>query len=248
MKIKLNKKLILTIELILIISGLVLSCIGAINSLSNDMPGMSEPEMPAAANAPFDEALMPAEGGVPNPGERPEAIKPGMEPPAEPGMPFNDMRKQQGGGDSFSFAIVYTVPIIVYVLMLVYVLVEYRKPHGNLLRITMLVYAFMLAIWSAAQGSNAGCVYVLPCTAVIAAYVSGRLNKIKKNVVWIAIAAVCLIGYGILQTGMLELESYGILQFSYCFGVLLQWITLALAYFSRYEEHVLAGQEEALVE
>jgi len=291
MKKRLNSKVVLAIELVLIIFGLALSGFGAFKSVFMTSPADTEPNAMESMAAPGADpkqadpgdpelakggALNPAgapmtgaadaeapmatapEGGVPMEsaaegetpmagapeGEAPMATAPeGEEPPAGGGMMPIELNMPQGVEDSISFTIVYIVPVVVFILLLVYVLVEYKKPHGNLLRETMLFYAFSLAIWSVAQGDNAGCVYVLPCTAVIVAYLSGRLNKIKKNTVWIAIAGAFLLGYGILQTAMLDTGSYGILQFSYCFGVLLQWITLALAYLSRYEEHVQAGQE-----
>ncbi len=250
MKTKKNNKAILAILLILIIAGLALACIGAIKSLSMGLPGITKPEqIEGMETIGMDTAQpMPDQAGNSNPTDaaepNPSAVE-GEEPPAENGEPINDINMSHGAGDAFSFAIVYIVPILIYILLLIYVLMEYKRPHGNLLRVTLLIYAFMLAVWAAAQGENAGCIYVLPCTTVIVAYLSGRLNKIKKNIVWFSIAAAFLIGYGILQTVMVGVETYGIMQISYCFGAFLQWITLALAYFSRYKEHKEAGLMDA---
>ncbi|GEM_PF-3622534 len=239
---KTNSKLVLTIELVLIVVGLVFSTIGLVQSMTSDLPGTQEPtgEMQDIAEMPDVE---PAEGEAPD-GENPD----GEMPPAGEN-PDGEMAPEQNGApmaaptSTLSYIIAYVVPILIYLLLAVYVLVEYRKPHGNLLRVTMLAYALMLAIWSAAQGESAGCVYILPCTSVIIAYLSGRLNKIKKNVWWAAVAALFLIGYGIMQITMAEVE-FNVLKCAHALGALLQWVTLMLAYFSRFEEHKQAGAGE----
>lgn len=139
----------------------------------------------------------------------------------------------------------YIVTIIIFVLILVYAIFGYKKPHGNMLRWTMLLYAALriIAIAGLAEAQIDSKIIVLAVSglsALCVGYMSGRLNKGEKNLYWLYIAgALELIGIIIMlpnATNFLE----GVAMFTSLFAI----IALFGAYYARYDEHKNAGAEE----
>jgi len=255
-----KSKAFLILSVALILFGLVMSVIGIGTTLQlfgNFTP--AEQEQPVTdlqpqggtAPAPADgNAPAPADGNAPAPadGNAPAPADGTAPAPADGAAPAEAPAPADGESDvgaeilsSFSFILTHVVPFIVYAALAVYVVVYYRKPHGNLLRYTMLFYALMLTIWSLSQDANdTSCAYILPVAAVLVGYLSGRLNKIKKNVWWMGVVAVLLLCYGILGFAVSDISFLG--KLSYAFSALLEWLALCFAYLSRFDKHKQAGE------
>ena len=142
-----------------------------------------------------------------------------------------------GGGNNLLAQILIAV---IFILIFIYAFTGYKKPHGNMLKWTMLLYA-VLRVIAASQIIDKSFVVALPAlSAICVAYMCGRLNKREKNLYWLYIAgALELISAVIMVTnasGFLD----GLAMFTPLFGL----IALFGAYFAKFEEHKNAGLSE----
>ena len=150
--------------------------------------------------------------------------------------------------DNYIYIYPFIVVGIYYLLVFYYGLRGYKTPHGNLVRYLMLVFAaymiFTVAVsiyrwyklpWVVLVASNLAAVFI--------AYMAGRLNKFKKNII-----------VGVAVTALLLLSSFwpykipgievNLLFFIDRMLPLFMWLTIMQIYFFRYEEHTKAGLEE----
>jgi len=138
------------------------------------------------------------------------------------------------------------VSIIIYALILYYLFVDYKKPHGNLFRIVMAIYPYMFLCLCLviATEPGIGTVDVVFATlygiaAVAAGYSSGRLNKVKSSSFIMMFVAIFLMVDGVYA---LRLFENPIEQFA-SININLQWLLLLLTYNVRFREHTEAGKE-----
>ena len=140
--------------------------------------------------------------------------------------------------------------ILMLSVVLVYAVYGYKKPHGNLLKITFLLYGLYLVTCILIPNpqdeviesreylntiANAG----TGIATVLAAYIGGRLDKIEKNKPLMIVAGVVLLASVIVVQFVLS----GFI-FPRTVGTcvrLFVWIALCAAYVARYEEHKAAG-------
>ena len=153
-----------------------------------------------------------------------------------------------------------TVPVIGIVLNIAqisicvlagyYVLKGYDKPHGNLLRIVMLCFAFLVGIRAIAlfflpEITNAMTIFA----AIIIAYMSGRLHKFKTMKYISVIVLLLLISVGItgivLENDTIQSLTINFDVFNSAFTPAFIWLALSGAYFVRYAEHKEAGLIDA---
>lgn len=139
------------------------------------------------------------------------------------------------------------ISFIVTVLIAVYAFWAYKRPHGNLLRLTMFLFgANLLMHW---QSESSGLLDTIASyldfangiAAMMIAFVCGRLQELEKNkkamilteviLITIDVAACCCIKGGAV------ISYIPILSDAVC------WLALCFAYISRYEEHKAAGLE-----
>lgn len=128
------------------------------------------------------------------------------------------------------------VNIILCLLIGYYAVYAYRRPHGNLLRFIILIYAasYLFPVYSNAKmGRPGGSV----CQAIIIGllcYIAGRLNKWKQNTFLMIIATAIILLRAIV----------GYVNDGATIGVithLVVWIDICAAYFLRYKEHKSSG-------
>lgn len=150
----------------------------------------------------------------------------------------------------------FTIPailnIVIYVVMVIYLLSAYKIPHSNFLKYVLLLYALSVMIFALQSLENSFIFSALMGTnALLVAYMSGRLGKLKTNkiVIWIIIA-IFVVDIIIVETnaafinvisnldGIFNKFIYIVLPFS----KLIQFVTLAYAYVSRYHQHIEAGK------
>ena len=144
---------------------------------------------------------------------------------------------------------------IMFIATLYYVLVGYKKPHGNLLRWTFLLLAFhhingiVNVAMQLSNNTNYSADLMLiiiglnGISALLIAYVAGRLDKIKKNyalLIFITFVQIAISVLFINLYGVWSNPKYVIWNFSIC----LLWIDLVVAYIIRYREHKEAGLED----
>ena len=139
--------------------------------------------------------------------------------------------------------------LITVALISFYAFAGYKKPHGNSLRNVFLIFAALIIarlILPHSHIENDILRYVAKSgfglSAILIAFVGGRLHKIKQNrVLMIIIGALLLISSVIVVTSF---PGFILMR---CISNLAQpiiWTALCLAYLVRFEQHKAAGLEE----
>lgn len=139
--------------------------------------------------------------------------------------------------------------VIIYVLIIYYYLVGYRKAHSNLLKYIFLFYAIFSAYNGLYYNSiNKAQSYSLIVSALLLAFIAGRLNKFNKNR-WILLFCFVLLTVAtIYSINHLDQELLSVFtpleQTMYKWGhlnAILQFTTLSLAYLTRCYKHQKIG-------
>jgi len=137
--------------------------------------------------------------------------------------------------------------LVVLVFVALYGFVLYKKPHGNMLKYAMLLFAavyIISAIIIASQGDGIVAFSIIGTLAASAIfYGAGRLNRIEQNKFVFVIADIIFFVLELFTaitcptgsfTGTFVLFNYFII-----------FTTLIIAYFVRYKEHREAGLNDA---
>ena len=135
-----------------------------------------------------------------------------------------------------------------YGFLLYYCLKGYRKPHGNMVQILMLILAVYVASTTVVTGNRwafTSWITLLASNlaAVFMGFMAGRLNKIEENRYTAALVSILLFVRCLWFLENLNMAGAGIVLFvlDRCLA-LLMWIALVLIYFFRYKEHREAGE------
>lgn len=126
-----------------------------------------------------------------------------------------------------------------------YTVCGYKKPHGNLMRYLLLLYAVavagLLLIFAASQPTYVNANYL--AIIILAVYMAGRLGHYKQNLVICTVLLVCncitmyylidvITGFGMPLTFE---------NFFGCAGSVTVWLAIATGYIIRYKPHKEAG-------
>lgn len=144
-----------------------------------------------------------------------------------------------------------TLNILIYIVMAFYALVAYSKPHSNFLKYVLMLYALSV-LFFALQSVNNSFVFslLMGINALLVAYMSGRLVKLRKNKIVIGIVIVIfVIDIVITETTPAFIDTINSLdtafdKFIYAalpFSKLIQFVPLAYSYVVRYHQHINAG-------
>ena len=137
--------------------------------------------------------------------------------------------------------------IIVIGLTLFYMFAGYKLPHGNLLRYLFIIVALeaLFSFWnkfSLAEKIFETDELLMLLEMVIVAYVAGRLNKFKKNILLLCIALL-LVAIPCYHAAMALPTTYAI-EIITPFDKPIILLTLIVSYIARYTEHHEAGLED----
>lgn len=139
---------------------------------------------------------------------------------------------------------------VMFIAILIYAFVGYKKPHGNLLRGMFFAFGAIIALNIMTFGLDATVSASLFSTirntcdifaALLIVYVSGRLNKVEKNKKLLFLSGVLMFIHYIMPVFK------GPIIFNSLIGSVCPMIVLAalgFAYTARYEEHKEAGLED----
>ena len=139
-------------------------------------------------------------------------------------------------------AIIFVCLRIVIVMgTIVYTLVGYKKPHGNMLRATLFIFAGFLGTvaLTAYNGING---FLSMVAAITVSYIAGRLNKIEKNRILLVIVGVLLLSGQIAE--IIHANSQNAFVAINILLPLIIFTALAFSYTARYEQHKAAGLED----
>lgn len=132
-------------------------------------------------------------------------------------------------------------------LIMLYASFGYKKPHGNMLKGVLFAYSVFLALngtlnIAADQSYLKGDLAIF--AALLAAYVSGRLNKIEKNKIILTIIGLLLFArVGVIMVTVPN--PAGVSSFLGRLAPVIIHAALSLGYVARYEEHKAAGLADA---
>ena len=134
------------------------------------------------------------------------------------------------------------------ILVLYYAFVGYKKPHGNLLRYLYFIFG-LIAIFTEISNSldrealiNEIAIYSAVLSGSIIIYISGRLDKFEKNKVLLFLSGTLLLINRFLFS--IALPKMPLLVTASRYTKLILFISLALAYVARYNEHKEAGLQD----
>jgi len=137
--------------------------------------------------------------------------------------------------------------LISLVFSALYVFLFYKKPHGNMLKYAMLVFSFANILSSSyllMTGNTYQVVKLLAAAAVC--YCAGRLNRIDENKYMLP--ALGLFFFWVSVSGVradIENQAANVFTILTRFNNTVNYFTLVIAYFVRYDEHKEAGLADA---
>lgn len=131
---------------------------------------------------------------------------------------------------------------ITSVLLLYYAVAGYKKPHGNLLKHLFLLFAICClsgVVTVAAEHNAIDTAYnvIRGIVVLMTAYVAGRLDRFKQNVILMSIIGVLMLASSLVYTS----NCTEVLSFLSCFTFFFLWADMMVAYIIRYKEHKEAG-------
>lgn len=137
------------------------------------------------------------------------------------------------------------VNIVMFAVTVYYVCYSYKKPHGNHMRYLMLCCAALEAI----QYINTSftyptyIIYVFYAITILKAYMAGRLDHYKQNVIISAVILIgeCLIRYALINIVISDGLQITFISFVRLMGPVTMWLAIAASYIIRYKPHKEAG-------
>jgi len=144
----------------------------------------------------------------------------------------------------------------IYICIIYYSFYGYKIPHGNLLKKIYLVFSFSLVV--CAISNSAYLVippYLMAVSAVIIAFIGGRLNRVSENlkfsaVIFVLMVVACALSIppsysGVLPEGLTaEDANRRVALFYLLVSQTISWASLFMTYLVRYYRHKLVGLDE----
>ena len=144
-----------------------------------------------------------------------------------------------------SFSLANVLTYVELAIAIIYTVCAYKKPHGNLMRYLLLLYAVavagLLLIGAASQPTYLNANYL--AIIILAVYMAGRLNKYTQNIIICAVLLVCncITMYYLIDMITDKGMPLTFANFFGCAGCVTVWLAIAAGYIIRYREHKEAG-------
>ena len=141
---------------------------------------------------------------------------------------------------SFNIALSF----LMFVAAAVYALFAYKKPHGNYMRYLLLAYTLFGSIMFVQLCKNQEMyMNIIDVVMIILmAYMAGRLDHYKQNIVFCGIIfAKTILVSVLLIIRMSDLGRLNFTTFFGCIGSVTCWLAIAAGYIIRYKSHKEAG-------
>jgi len=137
------------------------------------------------------------------------------------------------------------INLLLYVAIAWYAFVGYKKPHGNSLKLIMLVFVALMLV-SLARNVLKGRIemsLLRVITMLIIVYIAGRLERIEQNKYLVTVVLALLLINPVYKS---ITENEMILNaFIKRSTNIIMWVDLCAAYFIRYRKHKEAGLIDA---
>lgn len=138
------------------------------------------------------------------------------------------------------------VNLLLFVLTLNYLLVGYKKPHGNMLRATFFIFALSIVVQNhivflGSDDANLAANAAISVAALMIAYTAGRLDKLEKNTTVLLAAGLFLLAHFLL---LLMADEFILGRIVGRCTYMIVFAGLGAAYTARCEAHKAAGKQE----
>ena len=133
---------------------------------------------------------------------------------------------------------------MLYVFVAIYTFVDYKRPHGNFLRVVFFIFGVYVLLSDNLPGANLigtrdFIVRILAgLAALFTVYISGRLDKLNKNRLFMVVTGILLLAGRIIVITTIPSNLIRIIGVSTQFII---WLALCLSYNIRFDEHKAAG-------
>ncbi len=149
------------------------------------------------------------------------------------------------GNLSFNVCATILITMFIFVSVAYYALYGYKKPHGNVMRYLVLFFSIASAILIVLD-DNTYPTYIeadFLIAVVLSAYMSGRLDHYKQNLVICAIVFACqfVSAYYLINLLTGTGVPMNFVNFMACIGGIVQWSAISGGYIIRYQLHKEAG-------
>ena len=137
--------------------------------------------------------------------------------------------------------------IIMFAVSVYYACYSYKKPHGNLMRYLILCCAALDAIKyiNSTLPYPTYIYYVFYAITILKAYMAGRLDHYKQNVIIsVVIIALQIVHIYPFMSHQILSGSMTFVNFFSTIGPVTVWLAIATSYIIRYKPHKEAGLEE----
>lgn len=138
------------------------------------------------------------------------------------------------------------INLLLFAMMLNYLFVGYKKPHGNMLRAAFFMFALSIIIknelvFLGSEDVNIAANMASSVSALMIAYAAGRLDKLEKNTTVLMAAGLFMLAHFLLLM-MADDFILGRTVGRCTYMIVLSG--LGAAYVARYEAHKAAGKKE----
>ena len=144
--------------------------------------------------------------------------------------------------------------LILFIGVIYYAIRNYKAPHGNLLRWLFFLFslnclggmaeeivgAYHFGMMEQSMGEVMLLVMLIAVSAVLTAFMSGRLDHLRGNIACIIIITAAQLVKSILFLSQLD-GDYSVLGVLINFSTFMLWVDMVFAYIIRYKEHKEAG-------
>lgn len=138
--------------------------------------------------------------------------------------------------------IYFLISIINGVAILYYALIGYKKPHGDLLKYIMVIFAINVACY--ALTNYVENVYISYCyvfAALLIAYACGRLDRDLQNKYILLIVFIIFV-FGKITASAFVKEEFTLLSLTR-YSEIIEWFAIMVTYLTRYEKHREIGNK-----
>ena len=135
--------------------------------------------------------------------------------------------------------------MVMFTAILSYAFFGYKMPHGNMLRIVFFIFSVYLLAFACIDFMTKSTNYIgngaVALAALLIAYISGRLNKLKKNKILLAVVGVLLCVAVVVSFTGDPNRGFDLITFICQSTSVIVLAALGFAYTARYEEHKATG-------
>ena len=135
---------------------------------------------------------------------------------------------------------------VMFIFILIYVVSNYKTPHGNLLKYLFLAFSVMCLVGildTDFASLHKEFVYVNQLSRglaiIMSGYIAGRLDRIKTNTILVVVIGIIFMVTSVINIVLFKITTVSLILYMCSFFIL--WLDLAVAYILRYKEHKEAG-------